>query len=542
MYSKSGMPRNAERYRLTDITARRRAEEELRAARRHLEYVLSMSPAVTYVLKLLPDGSVQADWTSENIERLTGFSAAESLAPGWWTAHVHPEDRNLAGERLATLLREGRMVQEYRLQHRDGSYLWIRDEGRLVTAEHDHAPTIVGAWTDVTGRRQEQAEREGQREALAQSQKLADMGTLLASVAHELNNPLSILLGQAGLLVREAADTPVARRAQSMAQAADRCARIVRNFLSLARHHASERERLTLNRVVEDAVELLTYALRVDDVELVLDLAPDLPMVWGDPHQLHQVVVNCLTNAHYAVRQEPRLRRIRITSTRVGDGARLAVEDSGPGIPETIRQKVFEPFFTTKPAGEGTGLGLSLCRGIVEGHGGRVEIATSPALGGARLVITLPSGLVPVLQATVADRAAAPSGASHRILVVDDEQPLAEVVAEGLREAGYSVDVVSGGIDALKKLRTDRFDLVLTDIRMPQLDGICLYRACQALRSHGLPAFVFMTGDGLTPQTMAFLASPGRVHLEKPFTADQLRVVLGHVLEPTVPKLHSPIP
>jgi PAS domain S-box-containing protein len=540
MCSQSGLPRDVERYRLKDVTARRQAEEELRAARRHLEYVLSMSPAVTYVLKLLPDGTVRADWTSENIERLTGFSAAESLAPGWWTAHVHPEDRNLAGERLATLLREGRMVQEYRLQHRDGSYLWIRDEGRLVTAEHDAGPTIVGAWTDITGRRQEQAEREGQREALAQSQKLADMGTLLASVAHELNNPLSILLGQAGLLVREAGESPVARRAQSMAQAADRCARIVRNFLSLARHHASERERLTLNRVVEDAVELLAYALRVDDVELVLDLALDLPMLWGDPHQLHQVVVNCLTNAHYAARQEPRLRRVRISTERVGDGARLTVEDSGPGIPETIRQQVFEPFFTTKPAGEGTGLGLPLCRGIVEGHGGQVAIDTSAVLGGARVVITLPSGVPPPLRTPATERPAAPSTVSHRILVVDDEPPLADVVAEGLREAGYAVDVVFGGIEALKKLRTDRFDLVLADIRMPQLDGICLYRACQALRAHSLPAFVFMTGDGLTPQTVAFLASPGRVHLEKPFTADQLRTVLGNVLDPAAPTLRPP--
>jgi PAS domain S-box-containing protein len=513
-----------------DVTARKRAEEDLLAARRHLDYVLSMSPAVIYVFRLRPRGAPAVEWTSENVEQLTGFTAAESLAPGWWSEHVHTHDRVPAEEKLAALAGAGRLVHEYRFQRRDGSYLWIRDEGRLVSTDHDTGAAIVGAWTDVTQRKHEQEERERQRDALVQSQKLADMGTLLAGVAHELNNPLSIVLGHAELLVRDGGPETTTRRARSVAQAAERCTRIVRNFLSLARHHSTERERLSINDIVHDAVELLGYSLRVDDVELSLDLSPDLPAVWGDSHQLHQVLVNFLTNAHHAARQQPRRRRIRITTRRSDGGARVTVEDSGPGIPDAIRGRVFEPFFTTKPAGIGTGLGLSLCQGIVEGHDGRIDVGSSAELGGACLVVTLPTGSPAPAARVAAASAAVVAPAAYKVLVVDDERPLADVVAEGLREVGYGVEVASDGVEALEKLRVEKFDVVLSDMRMPTLDGICLYRACQSLGDFRPPAFVFMTGDGLTPQTMEFLTQPGRVHLEKPFSAEQLRALLSEVV------------
>jgi two-component system NtrC family sensor kinase len=516
---------------IQDVTAQKQAQEELLAARTHLEYVLSMKPTVTYVHNLLADGRVTPAWTSDNVERLTGYTASECLAESWWPDHVHPGDLERARQKVRTLQDTGGAVVDYRFRHRDGSYRWMRDECRLVPPRQGGTPEIVGSWSDITDWKQEQAELERQRAALAQSQKLADMGTLLAGVAHELNNPLSILLGQAQLILREAGDGPLGPRAISLGHAADRCVRIVRNFLSLARQHAPERQHICLNQIARDAVELLAYTLRVDDVDITLDLAPILPSVWADPHQVHQVVVNLLTNAHHAARHHPGERRIRVTTGCRKDGVFLLVDDSGPGIPESLRGRVFEPFFTTKPDGEGTGLGLPLCRGIVEAHGGAIEALRSETLGGARMAIDLPFGSAGSPAHAVA---AAPhrDAAALRILVVDDEEIVADVVAELLGDDGHATEVARGGLEAMRRLREADYDIVLTDIRMPVLDGISLFRAAQDLPSRSRPVFVFMTGDGLTPRTMEFLSEPGRIHLEKPFHADQVRATLRDAWRP----------
>src|SRR6266849_2345486 len=218
-----------------------------------------------------------------------------------------------------------------------------------------------------------------------QSEKLAAMGSLLAGVAHELNNPLSVVMGQAGLLQRTAGGGPTAERAEKIAKAAERCARIVKNFLALARQQPMERQVVSLNRVVQEAVELLAYPLRVDSVETTLELAPELPGIWADPHQLHQVVVNLISNAHQAMRAMLTPRRIMLT-TRLDPApgrVHLVVADSGPGISAEVQGRIFEPFFTTKPLGQGTGLGLSLCQGIIEEHGGTIAVASGAGEGAA---------------------------------------------------------------------------------------------------------------------------------------------------------------
>src|SRR5437879_2744986 len=200
-------------------------------------------------------------------------------------------------------------------------------------------------------------------EQLLQSEKIATMGSLLAGVAHELNNPLAVVLGQSHLLRESAEDPRTVARAEKILASADRCVRIVRNFLALARQQAPERSHVGLNQLVHDSVELVAYELRSDNVDVVLDLAEDLPSLWADGHQLQQVLVNILTNAHHALRQSPVAERRISTTTRSDRPLQqvyLEVSDTGPGIPAEIHAKIFEPFYTTKPPGQGTGLGLSL--------------------------------------------------------------------------------------------------------------------------------------------------------------------------------------
>jgi CheY-like chemotaxis protein len=339
-----------------------------------------------------------------------------------------------------------------------------------------------------------------------------------------VNNPLAVLVGQAQLLHRGAKDPSLVQRAEKITVAAERCGRIVKNFLALARQRPPERGNVVLNQVVRDAVELLAYELRTDTVTVSLDLADDLPTLWADGHQLHQVLVNIVANAHQAMRHSLKPRHISITtrSALASQRVDLEITDSGPGIPAEIRAKIFEPFFTTKPLGQGTGLGLSLCRGIVEEHGGAITVESEPGRG-TTFTITLP--VVPRPAGAGEPSAAevtAPVG-SKAILVIDDERDLAEVLVEALEHDGHRVEVASNGAEALSRLERQAFDLVLSDTKMPQMDGMELYREIErrfpALRRR----IIFVTGDVLDPDKQRFLEETRAPFLAKPFDLADLR-------------------
>ena len=376
------------------------------------------------------------------------------------------------------------------------------------------------------------AQAQRQQEALLQREKLAAMSTMLASVAHELNNPLAIILMQADLLREDASSGPLAETAAELTKAAARCERLVRTFLTLARQHAPERTAVDLNALLTDTIEILTPVLRVDDIAVSLHLARDIPRLWADPHQLQQVLVNLLTNAQQALREVAVPRQVTLTTQE--DPARavvtLEVTDNGPGIPPALQARLFEPFFTTKPEGVGTGLGLPLCRGILESHGGAISLRSAPGVG-TTFRVELPVGVE-------ADRPAArPSpdvavspvpGAA--ILLVDDEAGIAKAVPRLLQREGHTVDTAANGRLALAKLQERTYDLILCDLRMPELDGPGLYRALEQHAPALCRRFIFLTGDTLNPEIQHFLEHSGVPRLTKPFTAAEVRHAVAQAL------------
>ncbi len=396
---------------------------------------------------------------------------------------------------------------------------------------------------DLTEVREAEAEIERQREQLYQSEKLAALGSLLAGVAHELNNPLSIVIGQA-LMMREACSAPelslaqirkLAERSAKIEAASERCARIVRTFLAMARQRTSERRPVDIPAMIDGAIELLAYGLRTAGVEIVRDVPQGIPHVWGDGDQLHQVVVNLIINAKQALEDVSGPRRITIAVRHDEETGHVAltISDSGPGVPEDIRSRVFDPFFTTKPQGVGTGVGLAISRGLVDSHGGSLTLLPSQPGSGASFELSLPIGegsSHPVVPVTEEPAAPTPR---RRALIVDDEEEVAQILAELVERHGFDCTIMASGSAAMEHIRGDsRFDVVLCDIRMPDGDGPSFHDWLVTEAPHLARRIGFVTGDTLGPAAARFLQRSGRPALEKPFGPDHVARLLEALSEP----------
>ena len=383
-------------------------------------------------------------------------------------------------------------------------------------------------WAVVARARAEVALRRS-RETLYQTEKLSALGSLLAGVSHELNNPLSIVVAQAVMMERQGQGTPLAERAGKIRKAADRCARIVQTFLAMARQKTPERRPVDLNAIAAAALELTDYGLRADGIASERELAADLPPIPADSDQLHQIVVNLIVNAQQAmVDHSSPERRLTLRTRRAAEAVVLEIADTGPGIPEALRRRVFEPFYTTKPQGQGTGVGLSFSQGLAEAHGGRLELAPSEA--GACFRLTLPIDEGQVLPAVAPEPTADVAVPTRRALVVDDEAEIAEALGDFLSLEGYEAEIAVGGAAAIERLRAGDYDLIVSDLRMPGIDGPALHAWVAAERPELLGRMAFTTGDTLGAAVARFLDEVRRPVLEKPFMPDGVRRFLEAVV------------
>jgi signal transduction histidine kinase len=381
---------------------------------------------------------------------------------------------------------------------------------------------------DMAEKKRSTEELEQQREALYQREKLAALGSLLAGVAHELNNPLSVVVARAVMLEEES--YPAAQAAASKIRiAAERCARIVRTFLAMARQQPPERGPVKINDVVSAALDITAYTVRTSSIEVALDLAKDVPPILADADQIHQVLLNLIINAQQVLQDRPAPRRIRVSSRfdTATDRVRITVADNGPGIPEPLRARVFEPFFTTKPTGKGTGVGLAVSFGIVEAHGGKLTL-DCPVGGGAVFTIELPACAADAAGADTRPPREA-SASPRRILVVDDEAEIRETLAEILSGAQHNVVTAGSGREALERMEEEHYDVILTDIRMPDFDGRALYQEIERRWPERAERVAFVTGDTLASTLREFAAESGRPVIEKPFVPSDVRRVVAEV-------------
>ncbi|MHB8143125.1 MAG: GAF domain-containing protein [Thermoleophilia bacterium] len=392
-------------------------------------------------------------------------------------------------------------------------------EGRSVGAVH--------FLRDIT-------EAKRMRQQLLQSEKMVAVGRLVSGVAHEINNPLTGVIGYSQLLLSQDIDENVKRDAEAIRREAERATRIVRHLLSFARKHKAERSPVDVNAVVKDSLELKGYDLRVNNIQVETSLGEDLPQTMADPHQLQQVFLNLITNAEQAMLETSGSGSLKVSTGKTQGNIRVVFADDGPGIPEELHDRIFEPFFTTKDVGKGTGLGLSVCYGVVEEHDGRIWVE-SGAGPGAAIVVELPVVTAAVTGAPEREPQQ-PEHLTGKVLLVDDENSIREVLAETLRRNGHEVETAKDGKAALTMLKQRAFDCIVSDVKMPGMDGPSLFKAVREMDPAMTDRFIFISGDSINPSTQGYLTDLGKPYLSKPFNLEEFEAVLQTVLRTERPR------
>lgn len=456
------------------------------------------------------------------------------------------------GSALRPLLRDAKPFAEVRKRFAEGDKQPVRDEAELLTPRHrvierSARPVLdgegrAGGWlevySDITGEREIQAK-------MFQTEKMAAVGQLVSGIAHELNNPLTTIVGYAQLLLAHELKPGQLEQATKVYQQAERARQIVKNLLYFGRESEPQRRPADINEVIERTLALRSYELRIENIRVTCHLAPDLPRTLADPYQLQQVILNLLMNAEQALVEARGQGHVTIRTRRLpmakgllqvpGHAERIEIEvaDDGPGIDPQVASRIFDPFFTTKPQGVGTGLGLSIVYGIVQQHGGEVTFESRPGRG-ARFRIELP--VVAAHFAAAADTPpaqtdAAGVAAQGCILVIEDEPTIAQLVMDVLEEEGHKVEAVLDSKEALNRVARRNYDLLICDLRMPGLDGPTFYESLAQAGSPMRNRLLFMTGDTLGPRTLEFLKPRKLRYLAKPFLVEELKLAVREMLQ-----------
>jgi signal transduction histidine kinase len=412
---------------------------------------------------------------------------------------------------------------------------------RVEVASHDEYGELATAFNRMTSNikaSNEELEKtvatlKATQDQLIQSEKLSGIGEFVAGVAHELNNPLTSVMGFSELLQQGDMPEQQRRYLDVIFKSAKRCQKIVQSLLSFARRHAPERKVLCVNEIVESAVEILQYQMRTSNIEVLTQLDTHLPASEVDPHQMQQVFLNIINNARQAIEAQQTKGWLRITTESADGRVRIIFKDNGPGIAPENLKRIFNPFFTTKEVGKGTGLGLSLCYGIVSEHGGTITPFSQPGEG-ATFVIDLPvaKDIPAAAPKTVAPGPAAitQEGVGKRVLVIDDEDAILQMIREALTRNGYRVDIAHDGESALRRLGQYHYDLALCDWKMPGLNGQQLYERLEASNPEMSKRLIFITGDLVNKSTQEFLRERHKVCLSKPFTLVEFRSAINQVM------------
>ncbi|MEE8126839.1 MAG: PAS domain S-box protein [Nitrospirales bacterium] len=458
---------------------RKRAQEALQASQDRYRALYDQTPLMYFTvdsnLKVLSVNQFGADLLGYSIQELLGQSVLSV---------VHPEDHSICqkeiGKRFDTVNQTTQ--KEFRKVKKDGTILWVRETLRTIIGPNQQKMLLLSG-EDVSDRKRAEEALELSEKQLRHTQKMEAIGTLAGGIAHDFNNILGAILGYSELAMAQAPkDQRLRSYLEEVLTAGNRAKELVKQILAFSRRSEQAQEAVDLNDIVREVLQMLRATLPAT-IEIRSTFEVDSAVVFADPTQIHQVLMNLCANAEYAMRKEGGILDLAVTSLemtaglvrefpklKLGSYVQLTIRDSGQGIPGEALDRIFDPFFTTKEAGEGTGLGLAVVHGIIIGHGGNISV--SSVMGqGTTFSILLP-GLDVVLPSQTEKEEEWPKG-TGRVLFVDDEEVLARWGEQMLTHLGYTVLAKNNPHEALELFRSqpDQFDVVVTDQTMPTMSG-----------------------------------------------------------------------
>lgn len=377
--------RKGGKWQLIERSERRRMEAALKDSEdRYRSLVKNVKLGI---FKSTPGATGKFLEVSSAMEEITGYSREELLQMNVSDLYVHPEKREAILAEIASA--KGKTTRELPFRKKDGTEIVVSDTKVAVRDDAGKVLYFDGIIEDITGRKQAEEREKGLQQELYLSSRLAAIGELAAGVAHEINNPLTGILGFSQRLLRKSTDEKLSRDLEVIHSEAQRVAKVVENLLAFARRREPRKQYADINDVLQKALELRDYQLKTGNMEVALDLASSLPKIMVDFRQIQEVFLNIILNAEQAMSEANGGGRLSIKTQRARDYIRISFADDGPGIPDEYFDKLFDPFFTTRGEKGGTGLGLSLCHGIVAEHGGKIYAKSKPGKG-ATFFVELP--------------------------------------------------------------------------------------------------------------------------------------------------------
>jgi PAS domain S-box-containing protein len=522
-----------------DITARKLTEEALRQSESSLRSVLHASPD-----GIIVHSKGRYLFVNPAAVRQLGFESAEQLMHTSIFERVHPDEYASVRARINAMAASGRPALPLDVQ-------FLRADGEIFIGEVASIPATFDGQGAIISIIRDVGEQRRLQSQLYLADRLATVGTLAVGVAHEINNPLSWVMGNLGLLADEF-DRQVSLREQEPVdpdavvrsrtrvrellgraqEGTERVRRIVRDLGRFARSEEGSEGSTDIHALLDSTIEIADVQIR-HRARLVRDFQAK-SRARGSEARLGQVFLNLLVNAGQAITPgAPRDNEIRVVtrdrSDERGEWVEVAIVDTGCGIPEKIRSRIFDPFFTTKPVGEGTGIGLAISHSIVAALGGRMEVESVEGRGSTFrvLLVALSADDPPEVFPSKESTGEQPLGAKARVLVVDDEPLIREMVCDALAE--HRVEAVASGSEALPRLLSEDWDLVLCDLIMPEVSGVELWAALGE-RPDIRQKLVFMTGGDFSGKAAHFMASESVRRLEKPFSIKSLRALVRKAL------------
>jgi PAS domain S-box-containing protein len=516
---------------LADITERLAIEKRLYQQQEFARRLIDSFPDLIFVV----DAQRRFTFVGPKVKEALGYEPSEWIGQ-LFGERTHPEERADVLTMFDDLILGKRSFAstEIRVRHKSGEWRRIRIHFSPLFEVKGQIEGVVISGRDIT-------EMKRLEEQLIQAEKLAAMGQMLAGVAHELNNPLTAILGASELLRdRVGVDESIQRQLDMTHRQARRAARIVQNLLEFSRPALPQKKPLDLNAVIDRTLQLHEHSLRRNAIEVDFSSSPGLPPTIGDANQLIQVFLNLISNAEYAIREIRPSGRIQIRLGQRGSRIFATVQDDGGGIKPEDLPRIFDPFFTTKRPGGGTGLGLSICLSIIREHGGDIEAEALPA-GGAAFTVFLPVVLANEAEPKSSQRDSDSSSGEimpptldllkgRNILVVDDEESIRMLLAEGLTAQGLKVDCAASAEEALGFVLQAKYDAVLCDLHLsgtgPNSDGYSVAQRLKIASGAHKPELIYMSGE-VIEEGQGSSASISFRRLQKPFRiSDVLNVLL----------------